>query len=67
MPCILPTSVNETIGEDTGDYYPVFSVETLQDALQHTVRKRQFVVYERDRSTALFFTPYGWKQENLFL
>ncbi len=24
MPHILPTSANETIGEETGDFYPVF-------------------------------------------
>ncbi len=44
MPHILPTSANETIGEEMGDYYPVFSnafvrsaqsVEMIQNALWH--------------------------------
>ncbi len=43
------------------------SAETLQNALQYTDRKRQFVVYEHDRSTVFFFTICGWKQEDIFL
>ncbi len=61
---ILSASANETIGEEIGDYSPVFhsvfarsaqSVETLPNALWHTDRKRQFVVYKHDWSTVLFF------------
>ncbi len=59
MPHILPTLANETISEDIGDYYPVFcsvfaqAVETLR-------------TYEHDWSAALFFTIYGWKQDDIF-
>ncbi len=62
------TSANETIGTETGDYYPVFynvfaqsaqSAEMLLKALQHTVEKRRFVVYKHDRSAVLSFTTYG--------
>ncbi len=72
----LTQSVNETIGEETGDYYPVFydafswstqSAEMLQNALRCTDRKRRFVVYEPVRSAVLFVTIYGWRQEDIFL
>ncbi len=55
MSHILPTSVTETIGEETEDYFPAFTkpqpAETVQTLLQHTDRKRRFVVLENDRST----------------
>ncbi len=60
MPHILPTSTNETISKEIGDYYPVFyntfarsvqSAETLQNVKLHT-----------DRSTVLFFINGAWKQ-----
>ncbi len=72
MPHIFPTSANKTIGDEFGDYYPAFarsaqSAETLRNVLQYTDRNRPFVVFEYDRSAVLFFTIYGWKQENIFL
>ncbi len=57
MPHILPTSPNETLGEETGDYYPVFYnvfawaaqlAEMLQNAVQYTEQYRRFIVYEHD-------------------
>ncbi len=73
---IFNTSANETISEEIGDYYPIFhnvfaqfaqSAETLQKALQHTDRKRQFVVYQKDRSTIFYSTIYDWKRKGIFL
>ncbi len=69
MPPIVPTSANKTIGEETGD--PVFN-NALPGVLSQRTRiesfwKRRFVVYEHDRSAVLFFTIYGWKQEDIFL
>ncbi len=70
MTHILPTSANETISEEIGDYYPVFydafarttqSAETLRNASQHKDQKRRFVVYEHDRSAVVFFSIYGSK------
>ncbi len=62
MPHVLPTSVNETISEKTGDYYPVFyndfaaqSVETLLSVLWHTDWMRRIVVDKHDRSSVIFF------------
>ncbi len=49
MAHIFPTSVNETISEEIGDYRPVFcnafakftqSTELLQNAVQQTDQKR---------------------------
>ncbi len=46
----------------------VFSQQKQYDMLYHTqIRKKQFVVYEHDRSAVLCFTIYGWKQEDIFL
>ncbi len=68
MPHILPTSTNETINEKTEDYYRSAQLaEKLQNASWHIDWKTQFVVYKHDRSAVLFFTIYGWKQENTFL
>ncbi len=76
MPHILPTSANETIVDEIGDYCPVFysvfaqsakSAGTLWNTSQHTDQKRRFVVYECDRSAVLFSTICGWKQEDIFL
>ncbi len=73
---IFPTSANETISEDIGDYYPIFcdafarsiqSVKTVQNALQHTNWKLGFVVYKHDGSAVFFFTIYSWKQEEILL
>ncbi len=55
--------------EEIGDYYPVFarsaqSAETLRNALRCTDRKRQFVVYERDRPAA---TTMGGSREESFV
>ncbi len=72
---ILPSSVNETISEETGDYHPVLynafvrsaqSAETLRNTLRHTDQKRRFAVYEHDHIAVLFFTISGWKQEDIF-
>ncbi len=41
--------------------------ETLQNALWQTDQKRQFVIYEHNRSPVLFFSVCGWKQEDVFL
>ncbi len=56
MPHILPTLANEIIGEDTGDYYPVFYTAFARSAQsEETDQKRRFVIYKRDRSTAPLF------------
>ncbi len=74
MPHILPTSARDR--PQIGDCYPVVhtafgrstrSADMLQNALQHTDQKRQFDSNEHDRSAVLFFTLYGWKQEDVFL
>ncbi len=75
MPRISPTSQNETTGDESGDYCPVFyntfaqsaqSSETLQNALRHTDRKSLYVVCEHDRSTVFVFTICGWKRQDIF-
>ncbi len=45
---------------------PAQSAETLWNALQHTDRKTQFVVYEHDLSAVYFFIIDGWKQDDIF-
>ncbi len=54
---------NKTIGDEIGDFYPVFynafaksaqSAEKLRNTSQHTDQKRRFVVNQHDRSTVLF-------------
>ncbi len=69
MPHVLPTSANETIGDEIGDYYLVFyngfarsvqSVEMLRNTLQHTRQKRWFVVYEHDRFAVIFLEAGGY-------
>ncbi len=63
MPYILPTSASETISLCSSAQ----SAETLQNASKHTERKRRFVEHKHDRSAVLFFTIYGWKQEDICL
>ncbi len=55
MPHILPTSANETISEEIGDYHPVF-----YNAFGRSAQSVQ-LSYERDRLAVLFFTIYGQK------
>ncbi len=35
--------------------------------LRHTDRKTRFVVHKHDQAAVLFFTTYGWKQEEISL
>ncbi len=71
MPHILPISANDTIGEENGNYHPVFAWSTQSaEAMKHFKAHRQeetICIYEHDWSAALFFAIYGWKQEDIFL
>ncbi len=71
MSHILPTSPNQTVGEEIADHYSAYS-KPLSGPLSRrkhygklygTDGKRQFVVYEH----VLFFTIYFWKTEDIFL
>ncbi len=63
---VLPPSVNETIGEQTGGYF--LSVKmSLSGPFSQQDHKKRFVVYEHDRSAVRFFSLCGWKQEDFFL
>ncbi len=60
MPHMLPTSRSEEIGDYCPVLYNAFpwsaqSAEKIQNTLQLTERKRQFVVHEGDRSCSLYF------------
>ncbi len=62
MPHILPTSANETVGEEIGDYCPVFynaSAQSAQSAETHSDHKTQFVVYKHELSCCSLFY-YLW-------
>ncbi len=69
IPDILPTTANETVGEEIGDFCPVFnnafarpaqSVETLWNALRHTDRKRQFLSLFSKTNTHTWQDLYGF-------
>ncbi len=72
----MPKSANKNIGEEIGDWYPVFynafdqytqSAETLKNAVRHTDQERRFVIKEQNQSAISFLLSMAGSRRIFFI